>query len=169
MRLFALAAITQGGGVHEGLTDMAKTVADLGITIVICAVIVVFLFKSLNMLLEQNETTQRSVLPEVQKIGDQVNVAKDGIMEAITKHNTSTTNRLYSIDSNIDKIKADVAEMMKQISDINAYIQRLDTNIDSEQMMLTQLSTELSTLARNSDILRIRVDKYSEEKKGDVP
>ena len=149
-----------------GLTDAAKVIADLGVTAVICAVVVTLLIKILNTMVNQVDATQKSILPEIQKLEGQIAYVKDSVMEAITKHNTSSINRLYSSSNDIEKIKEDTAKMLAQISEMSAYIQRLDTNIDSEQLMLTQLSNELTTLARNSDMLRMKLAKYQEESKG---
>lgn len=160
---FAVAMSTTG---MDEFTNVAKTIADFGVTIVVCAVVIIFLFKILNTMVKQIEATQQSVLPEIQKIGDRINSVENNVMEAVTKHNTSSANRLYSTGTDIEKLKSDAAKMLDQLAELNACIQRLDTNIDSEQMLLSQLSNELTTLARNSDVLRAALNTYQKEKTG---
>lgn len=147
MSLFITAAMTQAD--KGNITEVVKAIEDLGITVVVCAVVVLFLYKILNTMVNQVDTTYQSILPEMQKIGAAISEAKTSIIEAITNHNSASANRLHDAAANTQALEANVAELTKNVSELTAKISSLDTNIDTAQNILIGLQDTIHSLSKD--------------------
>lgn len=126
----------------EYINSIAKTIADLGVTIVICAVILIFLTRILNTMVNHVNTTYESILPKIETINDAITDSQNAIISAITGHNTSSNTKLYELRSDVNKAQADLEKLSNAIFEMNAQLQRLDSNIDSNQKLIIQLVGE---------------------------
>ena len=136
------------------INDMAKSIADFGITVLICAVILFFLCRILNVMVKQVNATYESILPKISEIGDMIGELKNAISTTIAAHNNNSSSKLYELRVDVDKAQEDLNKLVDTINAAHAQLQRLDSNIDSNQKLMIQITDSISKLASSTNILR---------------
>lgn len=136
------------------INDMAKSIADFGITVLICAVILFFLCRILNVMVKQVNATYESILPKISEIGDMINELKNSISTTIAAHNNNSSSKLYELRVDVDNAQEALTKLVDAVSAANAQLQRLDSNIDSNQKLMIQITNNISTLASSTNVLK---------------
>ena len=80
------------------MTELVQQIADLGIMIVISAVVVIFVIKVMTLLIDQTKQSNSTILPKLDTIDYSINQAKSTIIENISAHNISDNKQLSEID-----------------------------------------------------------------------
>lgn len=106
------------------LKEVIEMISNLGITIVISAGVVVFIFKLLTMLLKQNQKMVEDIMPRIAELEKSIEKNKSDMMGAITNHNTHTQTILHtmetelkSIDKRIERIDNEQHEFLTSKND----------------------------------------------------
>ena len=113
------------------VTDAAKVIADLGMTVVISAVVLVFLGRVLNTMVRQVDTTYQSILPELKKISDDIASAKNIIVEGLSNHNTVASKRLYEIRADVSSMEKNIQHLVERFDELDNLVRHIDAQLAS--------------------------------------
>lgn len=116
----------------SGVSSMVETIGNLGIMIVIAAVVVLFLIRVLNTLLDQTKQTSATIVPKLNDIPYSINQMKTAIAEQISAHNISSNKQLSSIDLRLDHISSN--------------LERVDRELDQTQMSQQDIAMQLEKI-----------------------
>ena len=115
-----------------GISSMVETIGNLGIMIVIAAVVVAFLIRVLNTLLDQTRQSSTTIVPKLNDIPYSINQMKTAIAEQISAHNISSNKQLSSIDLRLDHISSS--------------LERVDRELDQLQMNQQDIALQLEKI-----------------------
>lgn len=111
------------------MTELVQQIADLGIMIVISAVVVIFVIKVMTLLIDQTKQSNSTILPKLDTIDYSINQAKSTIIENISAHNISANKQLSAIDLKIDRVSSDLDRIDRD----------LDRRYEAQQNTMVQL------------------------------
>lgn len=115
-----------------GISSMVETIGNLGIMVVIAAVVVAFLIRVLNTLLDQTRQSSTTIVPKLNDIPYSINQMKTAIAEQISAHNISSNKQLSSIDLRLDHISSS--------------LERVDRELDQLQMNQQDIALQLEKI-----------------------
>ena len=115
-----------------GISSMVETIGNLGIMVVIAAVVVAFLIRVLNTLLDQTRQSSTTIVPKLNDIPYSINQMKTAIAEQISAHNISSNKQLSSIDLRLDHISSS--------------LERVDRELDRLQMNQQDIALQLEKI-----------------------
>ena len=123
-----------------GVSSMVETIGNLGIMVVIAAVVVAFLIRVLNTLLDQTRQSTTTIVPKLNDIPYSINQMKTAIAEQISAHNISSNKQLSSIDLRLDHISSSLG--------------RIDRELDQLQMNQQDIALQLEKIVLSVTILQ---------------
>jgi hypothetical protein len=115
--------------VVDSTTGMVKLITDYGLAIVISAITIVFLYKVLNTLLQQNSTTVSTILPKLDSVLGEIKKTQ-------ADYNISHTNMLVSFGKNFSQIINCEKDILDTLSKLTEDVNKLTTKINKVETIL---------------------------------
>ena len=99
-------------GTTTELRDVIEAISNVGIMIVLSAVIVLFLMKVLTMLLDQTKKANNEILPKIESLSSKIVDTQSQLSNLIMNHNQSSNKKLSALELQLNQIaeKADRLE-----------------------------------------------------------
>lgn len=97
--------------------NVVNTIADKGIMIVLCSVIVVFLVVSLKLFLDLQKKVNDSIIPEIESIKTELLTSNGNIATSLTSHNTNVNNKLVKMSDMLTTVKNNEININKLIEE----------------------------------------------------
>lgn len=126
------------------IEELVTFTSENGIMIVISAVVIYFLIRVLNTMLEQNSQLVSKVLPEVSEI-------EDSITELMVKYNETEARQNLLINKQFSEIQSLEKDVMGRLKSINKE--------------LTSINTSLKELTTEIEKQHVYIDFYQEQLK----
>lgn len=101
--------------IESGVPTLAETIADLGVMIVISAIVLIFLIRSLNAMLDQSKQVSSTIVPKLNEIPYSINQVKAALAEHLSAHNISTNKQLSAIELRLDHITKDIERISREL------------------------------------------------------
>ena len=86
------------------IPDLIKTISDVGIMIVLSAVMVLFLMKVLTVLLDQTKKASDELLPKIRELADKITETQSQLSTLIMNHNQSSNKKLSALEIQLNQI-----------------------------------------------------------------
>ena len=115
-------------------SGIAKDIADVGVTIAIAVVAVFFLAKVLDTLISQNKTITNSVIPRLEKFGNDLDVVRMNLSDNVSSHNTNANQNFHRIELDIKNINDELKHITKQIEIITKDIENIKAYLNAYRM-----------------------------------
>ena len=152
---------------NDGLTNIVQTIADLGVTLVIAAIVVVFLGKYLSTLIDREKSLIDGILPKINELNTSIQDLQKTFNEAIGSHNTRSNQSLRTLERDANDIKKCISEDEEILRDIFNKMMVLENNYDTLLKILVSLMNSKNTgmypSHRLQDIDVILEDKEKDE------
>ena len=99
--------------------SVIKLVADYGITAVISVVVVIFLIKVLNTLLEQSTNAIQQIIPRIDALNSSIEALKSTVVGAITSHNAASNKLLHEVDNDVKSVNSEIDDLDHRIDNVD--------------------------------------------------
>lgn len=121
----------------SAMTEFIKFISDNGVMIVISAVVIYFLVKVLNSMLEQNAKTNAQIVPQLQKIDE-------SIMDVMVKFGETESRRIVTQNRQMNEIKELQQSIAMEIRSIETQLNDMKKSISVIEDELKRLNMQLS-------------------------
>ena len=116
--------------------DLVSFISDNGIMMVISGVVIYFLIKVLNSLLDQNNQVIQQILP-------QINDIQDTLTDMLVRYNEAESRRLLSVNKQFSEVQTLEKDIMnkiklvnKELTSINHSLAELVTEIEKQHVYM---------------------------------
>ena len=156
-----------------GISSMVETIGNLGIMVVIAAVVVAFLIRVLNTLLDQTRQSTTTIVPKLNDIPYSINQMKTAIAEQISAHNISSNKQLSSIDLRLDHISSSLGRIDRELDQLQMNQQDIALQLEKIEGMIYVIQSYIGIKTdpnyfRSKRQLRMSDNSESEETKNDT-
>ena len=156
-----------------GISSMVETIGNLGIMIVIAAVVVAFLIRVLNTLLDQTRQSSTTIVPKLNDIPYSINQMKTAIAEQISAHNISSNKQLSSIDLRLDHISSSLERVDRELDQLQMNQQDIALQLEKIEGMIYVIQSYIGIKTdpnyfRSKRQSRMSDNSESEETKNDT-
>lgn len=118
------------------IKEFTTFIADNGIMMVISVVVIYFLVKVLNSLLDQNSQAVQQILPQISDI-------QDALTDMLVKYNESESRRILSVNKQFSEVQSLEKDIMnkiklinKELASINQSLSELVTEIEKQHVYM---------------------------------
>lgn len=156
-----------------GISSMVETIGNLGIMVVIAAVVVAFLIRVLNTLLDQTRQSSTTIVPKLNDIPYSINQMKTAIAEQISAHNISSNKQLSSIDLRLDHISSSLERVDRELDQLQMNQQDIALQLEKIEGMIYVIQSYIGIKTdpnyfRSKRQSRMSDNSESEETKNDA-
>lgn len=156
-----------------GISSMVETIGNLGIMVVIAAVVVAFLIRVLNTLLDQTRQSSTTIVPKLNDIPYSINQMKTAIAEQISAHNISSNKQLSSIDLRLDHISSSLGRVDRELDQLQMNQQDIALQLEKIEGMIYVIQSYIGIKTdpnyfRSKRQSRMSDNSESEETKNDT-
>ena len=156
-----------------GISSMVETIGNLGIMVVIAAVVVAFLIRVLNTLLDQTRQSSTTIVPKLNDIPYSINQMKTAIAEQISAHNISSNKQLSSIDLRLDHISSSLERVDRELDQLQMNQQDIALQLEKIEGMIYVIQSYIGIKTdpnyfRSKRQSRMSDNSESEETKNDT-
>lgn len=156
---------TAGIGVVMSLPDIIEQVANLGLMLIVSSVVVYFMIRVMNSLLEHSKQTVLQIIPKLESCINTLGDVKNVLMSTINTHNTSVNKTLCDIEATLkelsDKIDNKVDGVNGDIETINGSIEKTVDRQSDILIQLEKIEGVLYTIRVQLNILGVGENKTS--------
>ena len=153
-----------------GISSMVETIGNLGIMVVIAAVVVAFLIRVLNTLLDQTRQSSTTIVPKLNDIPYSINQMKTAIAEQISAHNISSNKQLSSIDLRLDHISSSLERVDRELDQLQMNQQDIALQLEKIEGMIYVIQSYIGIKTDPNYFRQLRMsdNSESEETKNDT-
>ena len=156
-----------------GISSMVETIGNLGIMVVIAAVVVAFLIRVLNTLLDQTRQSTTTIVPKLNDIPYSINQMKTAMAEQISAHNISSNKQLSSIDLRLDHISSSLERVDRELDQLQMNQQDIALQLEKIEGMIYVIQSYIGIKTdpnyfRSKRQSRMSDNSESEETKNDT-
>lgn len=133
------------------VTELIKFISDNGIMIVICAVVIYFLIRVLNSMLEQNSQVVTQILPKISEI-------QSSLTDMLIKYNESETRRTLSVNKHFSDVQSGENDLLAKLKNVNKELVAIHAELE-------ELSSEIEKQHVYMDFYQEQLKKEKEKEK----
>ena len=115
----------------DTLSTTIQSIADQGVTIIIAAIVILFLGNYLNNVLKRENDVLYGILPKLEEINKSIKQLQTTFNEVIGAHNARSNQSLKTIERTTSDIKGDISEEAEMLREISNRITVLESNYNT--------------------------------------
>lgn len=148
------------------LPDIIEQVANLGLMVVVSAVVVYFMIRVMNSLLDHS----KQIIPKLENCINALSDVKNVLMSTLNTHNTSVNKTLRDIEAMLKEINDKIDNKIENVnSDIETINDNIEKTVDKQSNILIQLEKiegVLYTIRVQLNMLDVGENKTSKNQNG---
>lgn len=152
------------------LPDIIEQVANLGLMVVVSAVVVYFMIRVMNSLLDHSKQTISQIIPRLENCINALSDVKNVLMSTLNTHNASVNKTLRDIEAMLKEINDKIDNKIENVnSDIETINDNIEKTVDKQSDVLIQLEKiegVLYTIRVQLNMLDVGENKTSKNQNG---
>lgn len=157
-------------GTMMSLPDIIEQIANLGLMLVVSSVVVYFMIRVMNSLLEHSKQTISQIIPKLESCINALSDMKNVLMGALNTHNTSVNKTLRDIEGMLkelsDKIDNKIDDVNSDIETINGSLEKAVDRQSDILIQLEKIEGVLHTIRVQLNMLDVGENKASKNQNG---
>lgn len=121
-------AATVAATPESGIMDVVKAISDFGVTIVIAAIVLIFMSKFLNNMLERDSIMINNVGPRLGKLSSTLHDFQKAVNEAISSHNTHVNKTLASMQRDNQELLEKLQHTEEMVANLTSKMDVVESN-----------------------------------------
>ena len=118
------------------LGQIVKLVADNGIMIILSAAVIMFVFRIMNVMINQNTSITSSILPKIDEL-------QHNITDLLMNINKLDTNQTMAINKQFNEVRTLENDIMSQLNAIDRQISTMSSELDGINEKLASVNMYL--------------------------
>jgi hypothetical protein len=112
------------------ITSLVGLISDAGISIVISAVMVFFIYRYLRSLMKRDNQLFNSIIPKLDGIESELTRMESDISKLVSNHNAHSNQMLKGMEKEQDDMRDMIAEEQNQLRTIMSQIAAVQSNVE---------------------------------------
>lgn len=117
--------------------NLVKTITDFGIMAVICAVVVIFMYRYMNNIMKRDNKLFENINPKLDKLSADLATMQSQLNALITNHNAHSSQSLRALERDETEIRSMLLEINDSVNEISGQLTALQGNYESIFRILT--------------------------------
>lgn len=140
MHLLLLTAVAENEHTTPTVSEfgnLAETITNFGIMVVICAVVVIFMYRYMNNIMKRDNALFENMNPKLDKLATDLTAMQSQLSAIITNHNAHASQSLRAIERDETEIRSMLLEINDSVNEISGQLTALQGNYESIFRILT--------------------------------
>lgn len=120
--------------------ELVETIANFGIMAVICAVVVIFMYRYMNNIMKRDNKLFENMNPKLDKLSADITALQSQLSTLITNHNAHASQSLRAIERDETEIRSMLLEINDSVNEISGQLTALQGNYESILRILTNIA-----------------------------
>lgn len=117
--------------------NLVKTITEFGIMAVICAIVVIFMYRYMNNIMKRDNELFENMNPKLDKLSTDLATMQSQLNTLITNHNAHTSQSLRALERDETEIRSMLLEINDSANEISGQLTALQGNYESIFRLLT--------------------------------
>lgn len=127
--ILATTQVTTSADTTE-LSSVAKIIADYGVTVVVCAIMLIFMWRYMNNILKRDNKLFEEVSPKLDSLEKHITELNTTLSTLISNHNAHSNNSLHAVERDLTDIRKLLLENQDQLRDIAGSLTNVQNGIE---------------------------------------